>query len=376
MRGTIRRRGPKFQAIGDFRDPITGTRVRPARTFASRKQAAEWLTEQQYRVTQGLFTDPSKTTLATYLSRWLEGLKLDVRPSTWSWYETTVRNHIIPGLGLTRLNTLTVDTVKAFYAKLPAHTARRVHTTLRRALASAEVSGLMTRNPAALVKKPRSQMAGPPVWWNPQEPAAFLTSARPDPLYAAWRTIAMTGLRRGEALGLFWSDIDWEQSTLTVRRSLGVKPARFGSDQLHDAIPTLSEPKTGSSYRTVDLDPETLATLKEHRKRQMEAQLAAGAAWFPSELVFTDVDGTPVDPRNLSKAFRNLVRQSGLRKIKLHELRDTHGSQLIIAGVHPKVVQERLGHSSMTVTLGLYAHVMPSMGKDAAEKAASLLNLS
>lgn len=371
MRGVINREGEKWVATADFGTGPDGRRKRVQKTFDLKREAADWLNEVGVQAAHGITAEATRTTVGSYLESWLEGHALEVRPSTLSWYESTFRNHVKPRIGGMQLRAVTPDALRVLYAALAPATARRVHVLLRRALSDAAGDGLIVRNPAALVKKPKAVLKRPPLWWRPEELAAFLEAVETDRLFAAWRLLGMSGMRRGEVLGLFWRDIDWEKRTLTIERSFG--PKNEVDEVTGGARTGLGIPKTKSSYRTIDLDDETLSILRKHRKAQVAEQLLAGEIWHPGEFVFTDCVGLPLEPRNFSKAFRSLVHKAGARRIRLHELRDSHGSHLVIAGVHPKVVMERLGHSSMGVTLGLYAHVMPSMGRDAARIAAALV---
>lgn len=354
MRGTVYKRGDKWTAMGNDKDPLTGERLRPNKSgFRTKSEAKAWLDAQESR------GGSARITVNNYLTLWLEGLRQEVRPSTFDWYEGTARNHILPTIGGRKLGDLTPDHLKALYSRVGESHAKRVHKVLFRALKDAVISGRLSRNPAAMLRPPRAKPVKSPKWWSPTELQEFLEEASQHRLSAAWRFLAMTGVRRGECLGLYWSDIDWTAAKVTIQRAITQKG--------------LGPPKTPSSYRTIDVDPETLEVLKVHRKRQTEEQLRLGSVWASKDLVFTNELGGPIDPRNFHRDFQGVVRRAGVPRIKLHEVRDTHGSQLVIAGTHPKVVMERLGHSSMSITLGLYAHVMPSLGKEAAQTAASLV---
>lgn len=172
----------------------------------------------------------------------------------------------------------------------------------------------------------------------------------------------MTGLRRSELLALRWSDVDLDRGQLAVRR--GMVAAGY---EVHEG-----EPKSGRA-RTVAVDDETVGTFRRHRARQLEERMAWGEAWTDTGAIFTREDGTAIHPQSLSGAFVRRVRRSAVPTIRFHDLRHTHASLLLAAGVHPKVVQERLGHSSITITLDLYSHVAPGMQEDAAAKLGALV---
>lgn len=354
MRGIIYKRGETWTAMGNDKDPLTGQRLRPSKSgFPTKRDAKHWLDELEAG------SGSRRLTVNAYLTLWLEGLKQEVRPATFDWYEGTVRVHILPAVGALKLSDVTPDHLKALYSRVGDRHAKRVHKVFYRALKDAVISGRISRNPATLLRPPRGKPAQNPKWWKPEELSAFLAESSNHRLHAAWRFLAMTGARRGECLGLFWSDIDWASAKVTIQRAITAK----GPGPL----------KTRSSYRTIDVDPETLEILRAHRKGQAAEQLRLAPIWASKDLVFTNEIGGAIDPRNFTRDFQSVVRRAGVPRIKLHEVRDTHGSHLVIAGIHPKVVMERLGHSSMAITLGLYAHVMPSLGKEAAETAAALV---
>ena len=173
----------------------------------------------------------------------------------------------------------------------------------------------------------------------------------------------MTGVRRGELLGLSWDAVDLDAGRLAITRTLIEGRG----------APQFSEPKTKRGRRSVALDAGTVDALREHRERQLDERLAWGPAYEPHDLVFCREDGTPIWPRTFSRFFDHHVRDAGLPKIRLHDLRHTHATLALEAGVHPKVVQERLGHSSIAITLDIYSHAIPAMQEDAAETIAALL---
>jgi integrase len=199
--------------------------------------------------------------------------------------------------------------------------------------------------------------------WSADELRRFVNGVHTDRLFALWLTIASTGLRRGEALGLKWSDIDLDAARISVQRSLvsvGYKPM-------------LSEPKTARGRRSIALDRTTVSALIAHRRAQIEERLAWGPAYEDGDFVFCRENGSPIHPERLTKSFEAHVRKIGLPRIRLHDLRHTHATLALAAGIHPKVVSERLGHSSIAITLDTYSHAIPALQEEAAERIASLL---
>jgi len=199
--------------------------------------------------------------------------------------------------------------------------------------------------------------------WTKEQLKAFLEAVADDRLSALWYTIAFTGMRRGEALGLRWRDVDLENSRLSVRRAL---------------IPinrevVVSEPKTAKGRRVVALDPSTIEVLKAQAARQLNEQDEWDEAWIDSGLVFTAENGGPLDPESISRYWRQAVKKSMLPPIRLHDLRHTHATLALQAGIHPKVVSERLGHATVSITLDTYSHAIPAMQEEAAALIAGLV---
>lgn len=192
----------------------------------------------------------------------------------------------------------------------------------------------------------------------------FFAFVRDDRLYALYVLLATTGMRRGEALGLRWRDIDFDSAQLAVVQTLTAV----------NGTAILSPPKTQRGRRTTYLDANTVAVLREHRRRQREEQLALGPVWDgSSNLVFHDELSRPIHPDRFSRGFYKLVRIADVPPIRLHDLRHTHATLALKAGVHPKVVSDRLGHATVGITLDLYSHVTPALGRDAADAIAANL---
>ena len=200
-------------------------------------------------------------------------------------------------------------------------------------------------------------------WWTPQQARTFLAAVEGDRFYALWVLLLTTGMRRGELAGLRWCDVDLDARVLSVVRTR-VSVAYSVCE---------SDPKTRSSRRTITLDARVVGVLRAHRRRQLEERLAWGGAWTDTGYVFTREDGWPMHPERISVLFSRLVEIAGVPKIRLHDLRHTSASLALASGVHPKVVGERLGHSSISVTLDLYSHVMPSLQAEAAAKLGALI---
>jgi integrase len=342
--------------------------------FATRREAQTAMSKVAVAVEERTHFASSRLTLREYLSKeWLPAIEHTIRPTTYRSYVAHVECHVLPALGSVQLQKLSPAQINALYAKLgrsgkrngqglTALSVRHVHAVLHRAFKDAVRWGRLARNPADLADPPRVAAHGHELrTWSAEQLAAFLNSQHDDRLYALWHTLAMTGLRRGEALGLRWEDVDLEAGRLCVRRAL----VPCGKEVL------VSEPKTACGRRVVALDPQTVAVLKGQAARQLQEQQDAG--WTETGLVFTNEDGQALHPWAVSRFFRAAVKRALLPEIRLHDLRHTHATLALQAGIHPKVVSERLGHATVSITLDTYSHAIPAMQEEAAVRIANLV---
>ena len=329
----------------------------------TRAAVAEKLTKAMADRDGGFVFDVGSLTVEEYLNRWLtDSLRGTVRASTCERHEINVRVHVNPVLGRVRLKYLTPAHVRMLHrekldAELAPATVRKIHSTLHKALSQAVSDGLVPRN-AADVRAPRPA----PKEMRPlteAEARLFLEIAKAagDRFEALYVLALTTGLRRGELLGLRWDDADLERGTLRVGRSLVREGGRH----------TVGETKTRRGRRQVNLTPRTVSALKVHRKRQLEEGMTLGEIYEDRGLIFSSSVGTPVNPENLvNRSFKPLLKKAGLPEIRFHNLRHTCATLLLGRGVHPKLVQELLGHATIAMTLDTYSHYLPSMGDQAA----------
>jgi integrase len=199
--------------------------------------------------------------------------------------------------------------------------------------------------------------------WSGEQLGRFLESVRQERLYAMWLVLATSGARRGEVLGLRWTDVNLESGRVQIARSANMVDHKI----------TFAAPKTEKSRRTISLDPTTIAALRSHKAGQAEERLAWGPAYSDQGLVFAQENGEPLNPEYVSKKFVKLGETAGLPRVRVHDLRHGWATMALAAGVHPKVVQERLGHSSIVLTLSVYSHTLPAMETAAAQQVASLI---
>lgn len=384
MRGSVfkRRGAPTWTIKYDLpRDPMTDRRrCKMQAGFRTRNDAQRALNEVIGKLNKGTYVENMGRTFGEWLREWLSAAKVDLRASTIPGYENAVESHLVPKLGDVPLQKLTGQQLTAIYAELlkdghqqregglSPRTVRFIHTVARRALQDAVDARLIEWNPASGAKPPKTKTAQEAArrarrFWSGDEVRCFLDSICDHRLQGALHLAATTGMRRGEVLGLRWCDLDLDEARLTVEQTL-LAP-RY--------VLTFSEPKTGHGRRSIDLDSETVAVLRAHRKRQAAEQLAFGPDYAESELVFRTETGSPVTPHLFTLAFKKAVKTAKLPPIRLHDLRHSHVALLAKAGVPAKVIQERLGHHSAGFTLDNYGGTFPSQHREAAERFAQTL---
>lgn len=372
MKGTISKRtGPQGIAyrvrvdLGD--DPATGQRHRRSGTFRTRKEAeaamAQWIAD----VERGTTIEPTRLTVAEYLARWLDALE-GVEPATHERYEALSRLHVAPTLGGRLLAKLTPLDVQQLYAACKAKglsptTISLLHNMLHHALKQAVEWDLIVRNVAERVAAPRPKAPEPAVW-SAEQVARFLAVADAEPDAALWWVAVTSGMRRSELLGLQWRDVDLKRGVLNVQHA-----RKRGADNRWET----GAPKTRKGRRQIALPPSAVAALQAHRTAQLKRRLALGSAYADEDYVFAGTFGRPLHPRSLQYRYERLVKKAGLPYIKRHGLRHTNATVSRAAGEHPKIVQERLGHSSISMTLDRYSHVTPSMQQEAAARLEAVL---
>lgn len=309
-----------------------------------------------------------RQTVSAFLAYWLENcIKQTVRPRTYDSYCSMVRLHIAPSFEKVRLQKLSAQDINTLLnnkraAGLSASTVKYIHSILHRALAQAQKWDIVPRNVASLVTPPRiTRDEVQPL--DPEQARRLLEVIRGHRLEALYSVTLAVGLRQGEALGLKWEDVDLEGKVIHVRFQL----------QRIDKEYRLTEPKTQRSRRTIPLPPFAIAALHAHRARQLEEKLIAGSDWVDSGLVFVTLRGTPLDAKNVTHRFQDLLKKAGLPRMRFHDLRHACASLLLAQGVSPRVIMETLGHSEIGTTMNIYGHVLPSLQREAADKIGAVL---
>lgn len=374
MKGHIRERSPGKWAIvldvGEI-DPKTGKKKRKWHSFTGTKRQAQaecarLITE----ITTGRYVEPTKQTVAEYLTEWLGFIKPSVSAKTHERYTEICDKSLGPLIGDVVLAKLKTDRIDAAFGKaltegrrkgqggLSPRTVHHMRRVLIKALSQAVTWERLSRNPATATTPPkveRTKMLA----YDPDQSAVLIEAFRPTRMFMAMMLAVTCGLRRGEIAALRWRDVELGDN----RRHLSV---RESAEQTKAGV-RYKAPKSGKA-RTVALSATMAAELKAHRTRQAEEQLKIGLRPDGDSFVVAQADGSPLQPRSLTHEWTRLLAKTALPRIRFHDLRHTHASQMLSAGVHPKVASERLGHSTIGITLDLYSHVMPGMQADAAEQ--------
>lgn len=326
----------------------------------TRKEAQTKLAALRRAQDEGrVITGPTKK-VGVYLDEWLDGhVRMSVQATTYDSYRRDVER-LRPHIGHFKLDALRHEHIQQAYAELlkglSPVSVNRVHRSLKTALRHAARIGLLGNNPIERVtppRLPRKEMR--PL--TPDEVETFLAHTADDPLHALWVLLVTTGMRIGEATALTWSDVDLDAGILQVRRTV----KRVKGEGL-----TIGDVKTPHSRRQIILASGATQALRRHQEQQELAREVAGKAWVEHRLVFCTATGRPVDAGSVSHAKDRALAAAGLPRVRTHDLRHTAATYLLSQGVHPKVVQDLLGHSSITLTMNTYSHVLPSLHREVA----------
>ena len=372
MKGTVTQRSKgswriKFRLPIDengrqkyFGETVRGTKAEAYSVLRDRIAAAE----------TGMYVEKDKETVAEFMSRWMATYAAtNTTAKTQQGYSGIISRYINPALGKTKLQNLTARQIQALYASmqergLGATSVVAVHRVLKQALSHAVKWSTITRNVADATSPPRIKRKTMEMWDVP-DINRFLDCAFDDHFYSVYFLAVLTGLRRSELFGLKWDAVDLANGNLQVVRTLQ-RITGFGVVE--------GQPKTPRSRRSIDLAPAAVALLHDVRGVQMQSRLDYGDLWENTGYVFTQLNGSPMDPDMISKQFPKIVKAHGLPHLTFHGLRHAHATMALTAGVNPKIVSERLGHSSVAVTMDIYSHVLPGMQAEAALAVEQLLD--
>lgn len=334
-------------------------RPQASKTFKTKPEAVAWRDTVRGERPVGIERPTGLRTLREYLDAWLADPPTNIQPNTLAQYRWALTRHVPASLEQAKLRSLSAAAFER--ATWPPEKASYVHAALHRALRDAP----LPRHPMAGVRKPRqSSVERTP--WTEAEYRRWLAVADADRYAALWRVLGQTGLRRGEVLGLDWSDIDLSAGTVSARRQFTFEPCAEGGRAL-----VLKDLKTGArSHRIIDIDAATVAALAAWR--DVQRATCARRIGRDAGAVFTHLDGRRIGPKWMSQRFRDLVAAAGVPAQTIHDVRHVHATLLLRGGVPVHVVSRRLGHASPVVTLTIYAHVLPDQSRLAADVAASI----
>lgn len=374
MTGSLVKRSEGTWAIVLYlgRDPVTGKKKQKWHSFQGNKKAAEKeMNRLIHEMLTGTYVAPANITVGEYLNRWLaDYASVKVSGKTFERYTGIVRDHLIPALGAIQLTRLQPLQIQSHYScalesgrkdgrdgGLSAQTVLHHHRLLFQALKQAVRWQLVGRNVCEAVDPPRPEKTEMKAYGE-ERTAWLLDAAENTRLQIPILLAITTGLRRGEILGLKWPDFDLDLAMFSVRRSLQETKARG----------LFFKETKSRKGRRLTLPEITVEMLREHQRKQLEMARQLGSDYQNGDLVCCRDDGSAWPPSAFTSAYRDLLRRRGIENIRFHDLRHSHASQLLRAGIHPKVISERLGHSKVGFTMDVYSHLLPGMQEEAAQK--------
>src|SRR5680860_1924129 len=335
----------------------------------NRKATNDKLREAVREIDQGVDLSGPRSTVEQYLNKWLDSsARPSVKTKTFEGYESIARVRVIPRIGLLPLAKVTPLDLQKLYADLTKmglsnRSVHHTHRVLHRAFSQAVRWNMIPRNPCDGATAPRPQRTEMRVL-TAEQSSALMSQTRDHPSHALYALALSTGMRIGELLGLQWQDIDFDGERLFVRRAL---------QRQNEKGLVFIEPKTARSRRSIKLGKGAISALREHKRNQLTRRIALANQWHDQDLVFASDTGGPVDPSWQRELFKKALSDAGLPAIRFHDLRHTAATLLLSRGVHPKVVSEMLGHSTITLTLDTYSHLVPILHDQAAELMDSIL---
>ena len=373
MKGHIRKRGNSYAIVVELpRDPATGKRRQQWHYVKGTKRDAERaLRNILTSMDNGSYIKPKRSTLGALLTQWLaDYVTMRTTPRTLESYSSIVNRHLIPALGAIPLTELQPQHIQSYYARalekgradnkggLSARSVLYHHRIMAKALDYGVKMGMTARNVTDVVTPPRVARVTMATL-SPEEVSRFLDVAKESSYYVFFATLLYSGLRRGELLALRWRNLDLDKASLAVVET---------AYQLGNGEYIIKEPKTAHSRRMVLLSPALVELLKEYRADQELLRIQLGIGLTENDFVFIRHDGSPIYPNAVSHAFHGIIKKVGLKHVRLHDLRHTHATLMLKAGIHPKIVSERLGHANIGITLDTYSHVLPGLQEAAAEQ--------
>ena len=343
------------------------------RGFSTKREAQKYLNELLHKIEIGTYVAPSKITLADFLKQWLNDYaKVNTAPKTYQGYERIIRQHLIPKLGNMKMDQLKPIHIQQYYTNrltegridgsggLSNRSVLHHHRLLHKALEDAVKWQIIAINPAKAVNSPKDQKKKVNVLTKEQV-HALLQYVKSHKYYAPIYLAIKTGMRRGEILGIRWEDVDFEKYTISVNQQI--------QRLKKQGVVFKPTTKNNGSRRTIAISESVASVLKRQINIRKRDRLKFGILYHDHQLIFANEDGSPIDPDAISREFPRIIRRiEDFPKVRFHDLRHTHATLLLQQGEHPKIVSERLGHATISMTMDTYSHVMPNMQKAAAKK--------
>lgn len=338
------------------------------RGFRTKQDAQKALSELEHSLMMGTFVKATKLTYKEYLiEQYLEDKLTKVKRRTLETYTWLIEKHVIPHIGHFEISKLTPMAIQQLYNRLTkekritGENIQKIHTLINDSLKKAERWSLISKNPAALVDRPLAIKSEITVW-DLQQVKLFLKEAEGVSRYCIFFDIALTsGMRKGEILGLRKKDIDWNNNCIRITQTLS-----------NDGKEIMPYTKTKAGSRSIDLPKETMKQLKKHCE-MVNTEKESTSNYHDHDLVICNEFGKPANSNNIRRIFRAIAKRAELPKIRIHDMRHTHATLLLLQGVNPKIVSERLGHADVRITLDTYSHLLPSMQKETAENFGKML---
>ena len=369
MRGTVTKKKDRWYIVYYIGKDSNGKwKQKWEGGFDTKKEAEKMLRARIQEIESGFLNAVDNSTVAVYLRYWLQSYCMPrLAANTISGYRINIERHIIPYIGEIRLNRLQPKDIQALYGKLAAAglsgtSMRYVHNTLHKALVCAVKGQVLQKNAADYVDIPlASKFEAIPL--TPDEAKQLIAACKDTEIYIPVLLALMHGLRRGEVLALQWNDVDFEVGTLSIKRSANYIKGEF----------FLSDTKTRNSRRTLRMSPTMICSLREHKALQDEWRVEFGKGFNPYNLVICRKDGSPMTPNAVQYLFKEALSTNDLPDIRFHDLRHTNATFMLRNEVPAKIVSAMLGHSTISITLDTYSHVMTDMQQDAVTALESML---
>jgi integrase len=358
----IAKRGSSYSYIVRVKDLETGkSKQKWISGFATKEEAKSARDKARTESRDGVFVSPTKITVQEHFEEWWEIKRTKVKPTTAENYRFILDRYILPKFGSQLLKDLSSAKIEKVFIELiqelSESTVRLVSIVLSQGLERAVKERRIAFNPAKGIERPKGRKRSVTPYTS-NELKTLLESLESHRLFAFFRLLAYTGARRGEILALRWSDLDFEKATLSISKNR----TRLGKSVIEQ-----DSTKGGDGKRLVQLDSETLRLVRDHRRRQIEERMKAGSLWQEADFIFTQENGLPLDPSTPYQLFKKTAKKLGLRSESLHSIRHLHATELLNSGAGVHLVKDRLGHSDISTTLRIYAHIRPEQKQEVAD---------